>query len=50
MFSVFPPVIVATLRSELVRATVSPEEDVAINVLGKSPTVAVAESKPKVIV
>jgi hypothetical protein len=50
MFSVFPLVIVATLGSELVRATVSPEEEVAINVLGKSPTVAVAGSNPKVIV
>jgi hypothetical protein len=50
MFSVFPLVIVATLGSELVKATVSPEEEVAISVFGKSPTVAVAESNSKVIV
>jgi hypothetical protein len=50
MFSVFPLVIVATAESELVRVTVNPEEDVAINVLGKSPTLAVAGSNPKVIV
>jgi hypothetical protein len=49
MFSVLPS-IVATLEAELVKVTVSPEEDVAINVLGKSPTLAVAGSKPKVIV
>ena len=50
MFSVFPLVIVATLRSELVRATVSPAaEEVAISVRAGSPTVAVAGSKPKVI-
>jgi hypothetical protein len=49
MFSVLPS-IVATFEAELVRVTGSPEEDVAINVLGKSPTVAVAGSKPKVIV
>jgi hypothetical protein len=49
MFNVFP-MIVATLVSELVRVTGSPEEDVAINVFAASPTVAVAGSNPKVIV
>jgi hypothetical protein len=50
MFSVFPLVIVAILESELARATDSPEEDVAISVRAASPTLAVAGSKPKVIV
>ena len=50
MFSVFPLVIVAILESELVSVTGNPEEDVAINCLGSSPTVAVAGSNPKVIV
>ena len=49
MFSVFPLVIVATLESELVRVTGNPDEEVAINVLAVSPTLAVAGSKPKVI-
>jgi hypothetical protein len=49
MFSVFPLVIVATLVSELVSATVNPDEEVAINVFAASPTVAVAGSNPKVI-
>jgi hypothetical protein len=50
MFSVFPLVIVATLGSELASVIKSPEEDVAINVRAISPTLAVAESNPKVIV
>lgn len=50
MFSVFPLVIVAILESELVSVTGNLEEDVAISVFGKSPTVAVAGSNPKVIV
>jgi hypothetical protein len=50
MFSVFPLVIVATLGFKLVSVTGNPEEDVAINCLGSSPTLAVAGSKPKVIV
>ena len=50
MFSVFPLVIVAILESELVRVTGNAEEEVAINVLAASPTLAVAGSNPKVIV
>jgi hypothetical protein len=49
MFRVFPLVIVATLVSELVSATVNPAEEVALNVFASSPTVAVAGSIPKVI-
>ena len=49
MFSVFPLVIVATLGFKLVRFTGNPEEEVAINVLAASPTLAVAGSNPKVI-
>jgi hypothetical protein len=50
MFSVFPLVIVAILESELVSVTGNPEEEDAISVLAASPTLAVAGSKPKVIV
>jgi hypothetical protein len=49
MFNVFPLVIVATLESELVRVTDSPEEEVAITVRAASPTLAVAGSNPNVI-
>ena len=50
MFSVFPLVIVAILESELVSVTGNPEEEVAISVRAASPTLAVAGSKPKVII
>ena len=50
MFSVFPLVIVATLESEPVRVTGNVEEEDAMSVRAISPTLAVAGSKPKVIV
>jgi hypothetical protein len=50
MFSVFPLVIVATLGFKLVSVTGNPEEEDTMSVLAASPTLAVAESKPKVIV